>query len=175
MTQKLYYWNLWKLFFSRLLWSHYFVKLICLDKKFSRWLMDQKAIGQLDCIIFPSLFIFFFNYLAVWNDYNWYYQCFFILLIKKLSTQNKNLTIGDLNLDQMFPENVAKVDLLIQTFNLSQRSQYLTHIHRGLADPVWLMEVFHTSNSNTVSPLPSHCSDRFLLFLQIWSLYFYKI
>ena len=46
----------------------------------------------------------------------------FILLINELPTQHKVLLVGNFNLDQMLPENVAKVDSLIQYFNLSQRS-----------------------------------------------------
>ena len=65
----------------------------------------------------------------------------FILLISELPTQHKILIIDDLNLDQMLPENVAKNDPLIQNFNLSQCSQYSTHIHGGL-----LNVVFDTSN-----------------------------
>ena len=48
----------------------------------------------------------------------------FILLINELPTQHKILVVGDFNLDQMLPENVVKVNPLIQNFNLSQRSQY---------------------------------------------------
>ena len=70
--------------------------------------------------------------------------------------------VGDFNLDQMWPENVAKVDPLIQNFNLSQRSRNSSHIHGGLLDLV-----FHTSNSNAVSFLPSPYSDHFVLFFQI--------
>ena len=65
----------------------------------------------------------------------------FILLISELPTQHKILIIDDLNLDQMLPENVAKNDPLIQNFNLSQCSQYSTHIQGGL-----LNVVFDTSN-----------------------------
>ena len=43
---------------------------------------------------------------------------YFILLTKKFPTQNSN-QVGDFNLDHMLPENVAKVHLLIQNFNLS--------------------------------------------------------
>ena len=43
----------------------------------------------------------------------------FILLINELPTQHSILIFGDFNLDQMLPENVAKVDPLIQNFNLS--------------------------------------------------------
>ena len=43
----------------------------------------------------------------------------FILLINELPTQHKVLLVGDFNLDQMLPENVTKVDSLIQHFNLS--------------------------------------------------------
>ena len=65
----------------------------------------------------------------------------FILLINELPTQHKILIIDDLNLDQMLPENVAKNDPLIQNFNLSQCSQYSTHIHGVL-----LNVVFDSSN-----------------------------
>ena len=40
--------------------------------------------------------------------------------------------VGDFNLDQILPENVAKVDPLIQNFNLPQHSQHSTHVHGGL-------------------------------------------
>ena len=53
----------------------------------------------------------------------------FISLINELPRQRRMLIAGDFNLDQMLPEHVAKVDLLIQNFNLSQCSQYSTHIH----------------------------------------------
>ena len=86
----------------------------------------------------------------------------FISMIIKLSTQHRMLVVGDLNLNQMLPEHVAKVDPLIQTFNLSQHSQYSTHIHGGILDLV-----FDTSNSSTVSSLPSAYSDHFVLFFQI--------
>ena len=69
------------------------------------------------------------------------------------------LIVGGFNIDQMLPEHVAKVDPVIQNFNLSQRSQYSTRIHGGILD---LM--FDTSNSNTVSSLPSPYSDHFVLF-----------
>ena len=46
----------------------------------------------------------------------------FILLINKLPTQHRILNVGDFNLDQMLLEHVSKVNLLIQNFNLSQRS-----------------------------------------------------
>ena len=49
----------------------------------------------------------------------------FISLINELSTQRRMLIVGDFNLDQMLPEHVAKVNPLIQKFNLSQHSQYL--------------------------------------------------
>ena len=41
------------------------------------------------------------------------------------------LIVGDFNLEQMLLEHVAKVNPLIQNFNLSQRSQYSTHIRGG--------------------------------------------
>ena len=68
----------------------------------------------------------------------------FISLINELPTQHRMLIVGDFNLDQMLPEHVAKVNPLIQKFNLSQCSQYVTHIHGGILDLV-----FDTSNSNT--------------------------
>ena len=58
----------------------------------------------------------------------------FTLLINELPTQHRILIVGDFNLYQMLPMNVAKIDPLIQNFNLSQRSQYSIHIHEGLLD-----------------------------------------
>ena len=87
----------------------------------------------------------------------------FILLINELATQHRMLIVGDFNLDKMLPEHVSNFDPLIQSFNLYQRSQYSTHIHGGILDLV-----FDTSNSNTVSFLPSSFSDHFVLFFQIW-------
>ena len=72
------------------------------------------------------------------------------------------LIVGDFNLDQMLPEHAAKVDPLIQNFNLSQRLQYSTHIHWGISDLV-----FDTSSSDTVSSLPSPFSDHLFPFFQI--------
>ena len=43
------------------------------------------------------------------------------LLINELQTQHRILIVGDFNLDQMMPENVAKFDPLLQNFNLTQR------------------------------------------------------
>ena len=86
----------------------------------------------------------------------------FISLINELPTQHRMLIVGDFNLDQVLPEHVAKVDPLIQNFNLSQWSQYSTHIHGAILDLV-----FDTSNSDTVSSLPSPYNDNFVLFFQI--------
>ena len=86
----------------------------------------------------------------------------FISLINELPTQHSMLIAGHFNLDQMLHEHVAKVDPPIQKFHLSQRSQYSTHIHGRILDVV-----FDTSNSNTVSSLPSPYSDHFVLFVQI--------
>ena len=61
----------------------------------------------------------------------------FILLINELPTQHRIFIVGDFNLDQMLPANVAKVDPLIQNLNLSERSQYSAHIHGGLLDFVF--------------------------------------
>ena len=94
----------------------------------------------------------------------------FISLINELPTQHRMLIVGDSNLDQMLPEHVAKVNPLIQNFNLSQRSQYSTHIHGGILDLV-----FGTSNSNAVSFLPSPFSDHFVLFFQIGCIILYRI
>ena len=38
----------------------------------------------------------------------------FILVINELPTQHRTSIVGDFNFDQMLPENVAKVDLLIK-------------------------------------------------------------
>ena len=51
----------------------------------------------------------------------------FILLINGLPTQYRMLIVGDFNLDHMLPEHVVKFDPLIQSFNLSQYSQYSPH------------------------------------------------
>ena len=86
----------------------------------------------------------------------------FISLINEMPTQHRVLVVGDFNLDRMLLDHVAKFDPLIQNFNLSQRSQYSTDLHGGILDLV-----FDTSNSNTVSSLPSAYSDHFVLFFQI--------
>ena len=83
----------------------------------------------------------------------------FILLMNELPIQHRILIVGDFNLDQMLPENVANIAPLIQSFDLSQRSQYSTHIHGGILDLV-----FDSSNSNIASVLPSPDSDHFVLF-----------
>ena len=72
----------------------------------------------------------------------------FISMINELPAQHSMLVAVDFNPDfnQMLPDHVAKVDPLIQNFNLSQCSQYSTHILGGI-----LNLVFGTSNSNTVS------------------------
>ena len=57
-----------------------------------------------------------------------------ILLISELPTQQRIWIVGDFNLDQILSQNVAKVDPLIQNFNLSQRSQYSTRVHGRLLD-----------------------------------------
>ena len=56
-------------------------------------------------------------------------------------------------------QTVAKVDPLIQNFNLSQRSHYSIHIHWEILDLA-----FDTSNSKTVSFQPSPYSDHFFFF-----------
>ena len=43
----------------------------------------------------------------------------FILLINELATEHTMQIVGDFILDQMLPKIVAKVDPLIQNFNLS--------------------------------------------------------
>ena len=83
----------------------------------------------------------------------------FISPINELPTQYRIMIVGDFNLDQMLPEHVAKVNPLIQRFNLSQCSQYVTHIHGGILDLV-----FDTSNSNAVSFLLSPFGDHFCSF-----------
>ena len=84
----------------------------------------------------------------------------FISLINELPTRHRVLIVVDFNLDQMLPEHVAKVNPLIQNFNLPQRSQY--SIRLGILDLV-----LDTSNSNAVSFFPSPFSDRFVLFFQM--------
>ena len=86
----------------------------------------------------------------------------FILFMDELPTQHKILIVGDFDLDQMLPEHVSKVSLLIQNFNLSQRSQYSTHVHGEILDLA-----FSISNSNTVSSFLSPYSDHFVHSFQI--------
>ena len=89
----------------------------------------------------------------------------FILFINELPTQRSILIVGDFNLDQMLPENVAKVDPLIQNFNLSQHSQYSTHIQdywilHLILQSSFLFLLYHHSTAITL-PLFSK-SDRFI-------------
>ena len=88
----------------------------------------------------------------------------------QLPAQYIMLIAADFNLDQVLPENVAKVDPLIQNFNLSQRSQYSTQIHGGL-----LNLVCDNSNSSAAYFLPSPYSEHFDLFFQIRSLHLYTM
>ena len=87
----------------------------------------------------------------------------FILLMNELPIQHRILIVGDFIFDQMLPKNVANTAPLIQSFDMSQHSQYLTHVHGAILDLV-----FASSNSNIVSVLPLPYSDHFVLFLQIW-------
>ena len=82
---------------------------------------------------------------------------------------NTMLIVGDINHDQVLRKHVAKVDSLLQNFDLSQCS-HPTHTHRRILDLV-----FDTSNSNTVSSLPSPCSDHFVFLPKSDVLYFYRI
>ena len=47
----------------------------------------------------------------------------FILLMNERPIQHRILIVGNFNLDQMLPENVANIAPLIQSCDLSQRSQ----------------------------------------------------
>ena len=60
-----------------------------------------------------------------------------VLLINKLPTQRRISIVGDFNFDQMLPESIIRVDILIQNFNLFQHPQYSTHIHGRLFDLVF--------------------------------------
>ena len=91
-----------------------------------------------------------------------------ILLISELPTHLRILIVCNFSLDLVLSENFAKVVPLFKNFNLSQRSQYSSHIHRGFLDLG-----FDTSNSNAASSLPSPYTVQSALFFQIWSLYIY--
>ena len=82
--------------------------------------------------------------------------------MNELPIQHRILIVGDFNLDEMLPKNVANIAPLIQSFDMSQHTQELTHVHGGILDLV-----FASSNSNIVSVLPLPYSDHFVLFLQI--------
>lgn len=71
------------------------------------------------------------------------------------------MIVGDFSFDQMLPVNAAKIERLIQNFNLSQGCQYSTHIYGGILDLV-----FAPSNSNAVSSLSSSYIDHFVLNLK---------
>ena len=79
----------------------------------------------------------------------------FILLINELSTQQKILIIGDFNLDQILPERVAKVDPLIQKFNLLRvhdiQLKYMGEYW------IWYLILY----SDTISSLPSNLINYF--------------
>ena len=75
----------------------------------------------------------------------------FILFINEMATQHRILIVVDFNLDQMLPKHVTKVDLVIQNFNLSQRS--LTVLNSYTWEILDL--VFDTSNYNIASSFPS--------------------
>ena len=65
--------------------------------------------------------------------YTWFSRYLHWRLFKLINEQptapHRILPVGGFNLDQMLSENVVKVGLLIQIFNLSHCSQYSTHIH----------------------------------------------
>ena len=82
----------------------------------------------------------------------------FILTINELPTEYRIMIFGNFNLNQMLSEN-GNVEPLIQNFDLSQRIQYLIHIHGGI-----LNLVLDASNSDAVASLPLSCSDHFVLF-----------
>ena len=83
----------------------------------------------------------------------------FILLMNESPIEHRILIVGDFNLDQMLPENVANIAPLIQSVDLSERSQYSSDMHGEILDLA-----FDSSNSNIVSVLPSPCSDHFVFF-----------
>ena len=82
--------------------------------------------------------------------------------MNELPIQHKILVVGDFNLDQMLPDNVANIVTLIQNFKLSQQSQYSTHMHGGILDLA-----FYSSSSSIASVLHSHNSIHFFLSFHI--------
>ena len=82
--------------------------------------------------------------------------------VTELPTENRVLIVGDFNLDQMLPENIEKLNPIIEHFNLNQRSQYSTHIFGGILDIV-----LDNNNSDPVYWIPSPYSDHFLLLIEI--------
>ena len=79
----------------------------------------------------------------------------FTLLINELPVQHNMLIVGNLNLDQMLQEHVARILTCLRIHNIQL-------IHGGILDLV-----FDTSNPNIVSSLPSLYSDHLVLFFQI--------
>ena len=86
----------------------------------------------------------------------------FIEQLNLLPKQHRTLIVGDFNIDQMLNENVEKWHILVNEFQLHQRSQYSTHSHGGILDLV-----FDNKSSELVSWIPSPYSDHFVLFFQI--------
>ena len=81
-----------------------------------------------------------------------------ILLIYELPKQHRTLIVGDFNLDQMLPQNVAKVDTLIQNFNLSGFTLFKSYLWRSIGSCIGYFRF------RTVSSLPSLYNDCFFLF-----------
>ena len=83
----------------------------------------------------------------------------FILLINKLPTQDRISIVGDFNFDQMLPENVIRVDILIQNFNskpVSTSTIFNSYTWRIIGSCIWYYKF------QAVTSVPSPCSDHFV-------------
>ena len=72
------------------------------------------------------------------------------LLMNELSIQHRFLTVGDFNLDQLLPDNVANIAILIKYSKFQSVTAFaIFNITREILDLV-----FDSSNSNIASVLP---------------------
>ena len=83
--------------------------------------------------------------------------------LDNLPTSKKTLIMGDFNIDQMLPENVIKLQPILQRFNLIQRSTYTTHNLGGILDLVLDNNII----LEKLQWLPSPFSDHFIIFISI--------
>ena len=132
------------------------------EKRFSCWLMNQKALPVRVCDFLSVIFLQPRDVLSVSFPFVLEIEKKTLLLVYRCQCSTGFWLLVILILDKCCLRMLPK--LILQSFNLSQHWQYLSHVHGALLDLV-----FDTSNSNAVSSLPSPYSDHFFpFFFQIW-------